>query len=69
MNHHMVAGTEGAHHHVVRSGRPSLCGHLLFFVVLASAYFIGFGRSLSVVSIKLEYIPSHIPYIFSINGV
>jgi len=28
-----------------------------------------FGRAPLVVSIKLEYIPSHIPYIFSINGV
>ena len=47
MDHHMVAGAEGARHHVVRCGRRP---HLIMwspivFLALASACFIGFGPS------------------------
>ena len=45
MNHHMVAGAEGARHHVVRGGRrpPLIMWSPLVFLALASASFIGIG--------------------------
>ena len=38
-------------------------------VKYSSLYNTAFGRAPLAVSIKLEDVPSHIPYIFSINGV
>ena len=45
MNHNMVAGAEGARHHVVRGGRrpPLIMWSPLVFWALASASFIGTG--------------------------
>ena len=72
MHHHMVAGAEGARHHVVRGGRrpPLIMWSPLVFLALASAsfigiglpYFIGFGHFLFVWILPLLF---YCPLVFS----
>ena len=48
MNHHMVAGAEGARHHVVRGGRrpPLMMWPPIVFWALATPCFLGSGHSM-----------------------
>ena len=48
MHHHMVAGAEGARHHVVRGGRrpPLMMWPPIVFWALATPCFLGFGQSI-----------------------